>query len=1089
MFRPSNFTILMIFTLFTVIGLSMVPRLSIQLLPTTQQRPGLQVLYHWPHATPEVIEREVTAPLEGLFSLIPGIQNIHSTSKYGSGTIQLQLEKGSKLDYLRFEIAAKIRQLYPELPPAVSYPKIIIQGVEEENMERPILTYSLIGYGSSIDLQQYAKKKISPQLALNPGIQRIDVIGGHQLEWMLYYDSKKLALRGIQLHQIERAIRETFGSEALGITREGQHTLFVNLQQQAGGREINVDWSRIPIVKQTQRLVLLGELAEVEQREAPVHQYYRINGKNSIRLLFFPTPSTNTLRLSTQVKNQMEALQKQLPAGSRLIMEDDATEFLRIELSKIRQRTLWSLGILFLFLLLIYRNGRYLLTVLLSLTVNLGLASICYYFAQVELQLYALAGITVSFGLIIDNTIVMIHHLKEHQNLRVLPALLAGTLTTISALVVIYFLPEQWQNNLLGFGKVLIINLGISLVVARWFIPAMIEKLSIKSSIRRKTFSRRSIAIRSAIYYQKSLRLLLRFRPMVLTIVILTFGLPVFLLPQNIAGWKWYNNTIGSEWYREKGRPVVNQLLGGTLRLFSWNVYNGASYREPEETVLHIAAKMPLGATLDQMDRVCRRVESLLEEYHSGLEQYVTQVRSGQHGEIRVHFSETSPVGFPHQLKNQLEVFVRKIGGVKWNIFGVGQAFSNEGMGSPPSYRIALYGYHSEKLANLAETFAQKLKRHPRVKKVNTAAKVNWWERDLYLLQMKLDRQAFAFHSNGTEGLQPLTTLLHPFNQTPRSTLLLPGGNHLRSLDQQSQTNDLWSLKNQHLSLENSHIKLSQFSAISKQKSSSALHKENQEYVRVVEFEFLGNNQFGERLLETSILEMKKELPLGFSIERQGNSWRQQQASQQFYRLLPLVIALIFLIAAVQFESLRQALAIVCLIPLSFIGIFLTFYLFDFPFDQGGYTSFIMVSGLVVNSLILILNDFNGLRKEHPLQSSVQIFSQAYRQKITPIFLSVLSTALGLLPFTLYGKMETFWFSFAVGTIGGMLFSLLVISYVSPPILVETECLKEGVAVLRYLGFAVSRLLHLTKHRKTMKPGYQDTGIPGHRETVPPVIS
>jgi multidrug efflux pump subunit AcrB len=117
---------------------------------------------------------------------------------------------------------------------------------------------------------------------------------------------------------------------------------------------------------------------------------------------------------------------------------------------------------------------------------------------------------------------------------------------------------------------------------------------------------------------------------------------------------------------------------------------------------------------------------------------------------------------------------------------------------------------------------------------------------------------------------------------------------------------------------------------------------------------------------------------------------------------------------------------------MSFIGIFLTFYWFDFPFDQGGYTSFLLLSGIVVNSLILIFSDYYRYLKAYPWRAPIDMYLRAYRSKITPITLTVLSTALGLLPFTMHGAQEVFWFSLAIGTIGGLTFSLILIIFFVP---------------------------------------------------------
>jgi multidrug efflux pump subunit AcrB len=175
---------------------------------------------------------------------------------------------------------------------------------------------------------------------------------------------------------------------------------------------------------------------------------------------------------------------------------------------------------------------------------------------------------------------------------------------------------------------------------------------------------------------------------------------------------------------------------------------------------------------------------------------------------------------------------------------------------------------------------------------------------------------------------------------------------------------------------------------------------------------------------------MRLSVPLGYTFERMN--YRRQSEQQQLNGLLLLVMVLIFFICAVHFESLRQAFTIVLLIPISFIGIFLTFYLFDFYFDQGGYTAFIMVSGLAVNSLILILSDYQRFRRRQAGRNALDLYVKAYQHKITPIVLSVLSTALGLIPFMTAGDGEVFWFALAVGTVGGLVFSLLVITLITP---------------------------------------------------------
>ena len=137
------------------------------------------------------------------------------------------------------------------------------------------------------------------------------------------------------------------------------------------------------------------------------------------------------------------------------------------------------------------------------------------------------------------------------------------------------------------------------------------------------------------------------------------------------------------------------------------------------------------------------------------------------------------------------------------------------------------------------------------------------------------------------------------------------------------------------------------------------------------------------------------------------------------------MIAIIFFTTGILFNSLKQPLAIIFVIPISYIGVFLTFYLFGLNFDQGGFASFVLLCGITVNASIYILNEYNSIRKRYPLLSDVQAYTKAWNSKIIPIFLTVVSTILGFIPFLIGQGKEAFWFPLAAGTIGGLIASIL----------------------------------------------------------------
>ena len=233
-------------------------------------------------------------------------------------------------------------------------------------------------------------------------------------------------------------------------------------------------------------MVTLEKLIKVKHVEERPQSYYRINGLNSIYLYVTAEETANQLKLSDEVKRLMGGLQQKMPAGYEVHIGYDATEYIQKELDKIYFRTGLTVLILLLFVALITRNLRYLLLIVTSLVVNISVAVIFYYTFGLEMQLYSLAGITISLNLVIDNTIVMTDHILHRRNLKAFVSVLASTLTTIGALVIIFFLDEKIRLNLQDFAAVVIINLAVSLFVALFFVPSLIDKIGLEKKKRKK---------------------------------------------------------------------------------------------------------------------------------------------------------------------------------------------------------------------------------------------------------------------------------------------------------------------------------------------------------------------------------------------------------------------------------------------------------------------------------------------------------------------------------------------------------------------------------------------------------------------------
>ena len=181
----------------------------------------------------------------------------------------------------------------------------------------------------------------------------------------------------------------------------------------------------------------------------------------------------------------------------------------------------------------------------------------------------------------------------------------------------------------------------------------------------------------------------------------------------------------------------------------------------------------------------------------------------------------------------------------------------------------------------------------------------------------------------------------------------------------------------------------------------------------------------GTKMLERELEKFNKQLPTGYEAKSEmgGSRWSDKDNGQ--YLLLLLVAGIIFIVTSILFNSLRKPFAILFVMPISFIGVFLTFWLFELNFDQGGFAAMILLCGITVNAAIYLLDEYGNIRESKPHMDSVRAYLKAWNTKIVPILLTVLSTILGFIPFIIGNTKEGFWFPLAAGTIGGLVMSLV----------------------------------------------------------------
>ena len=611
-----------------------------------------------------------------------------------------------------------------------------------------------------------------------------------------------------------------------------------------------------------------------------------------------------------------------------------------------------------------------------------------------------------------------------------------------------FFLSQKARINLYDFSLVIIVNLLVSLFIALFFIPSLMQKLPLHARNSRRFIRRKRRVNRLLRIYERFLALGIRHKWVFILLLIWSFGLPLYLLPQQLEGdtraHKLYNATLGSKTYNQHIRLVLDKWSGGALRLFTEFVYEGSFYRQPERTRLYVLGEMPEGSTIQQLNQAVQQMEAYISTFDE-ISLFKTHISSYKNARISIFFTEEAVLsGFPFLLKGRLIQKAHSLGGMSWSVFGVGRGFSNKIFSGRKNAAIFLLGYNYRKLTALAEELIAHISQNKRVQEPVISTQTSMFRpeplQQEYVLALKREQLTLR-------GVSPYNvhSQLRYYTLQPRymGHYRISGRlNEVVMKARHASQRDLWYLRAAPLPLDSTVVKLGQDAAVSRKPSANAIYKKNQEYLVAVKFDYLGPPGLRKTFVQEQIQSFESMLPVGYKA-REPYFWYQRQEDENRQWLLPLVIGIIFFICAILFESLRQPLAVLSLIPVSFIGIFLTFYIFDINFDQGGFAAFVLIAGVTVNAALYIINDYNNLKQQSG-RTHLRMYAKAWQQKSIPVFLTITSTILGLVPFLIGGQNEVFWFAFAAGSIGGLLFSIPGILLFLPLFFVRKKVKQRG---------------------------------------------
>lgn len=1044
--KSHSFSIILVMILLMLVGaiFLVTGQLKVQYNPV-QENLRLTV-YFSGTGSARVLETEVTSVLEGVLNTVDGVSYVSASTDNGGGSITLNFKKGTNMETTRFDVSTRLRQIRPKLPEG-TYVGLSgsVGGGGRESQQ--ILRYTINADMPAIEIVRYAEEHLKTPLSRIEGVESVSTSGAKAFEWVLTFDPNSLRAVGMTPGNLSEAMSRYYQNSIVGTEVMEDRLMLVRLKS----RDLKGNLEQIPVGKVNGRMYYMGDFATVQYREQIPRSYNRINGLNTISLYVNALEDINTIEVTQAVKQKMEELKETLPENFAIRLNYDASEHLSNEMQKIFLRALLSLVILLVFVLAVSRNFRYLAVIGLTIVVNLLSAIIFYKLFGVGIEMYSMAGITVSLGIIIDTAIVIADHYTYYGNRKVMFSITGALLTTIGALMLVFFLPEETRANLSGFIWVIVINLSLSIVIAFLFVPALLEYLPLKNKgVVKNSMKRRRRLVRYTAGYERLMAWNRNHRWVYVVALIWLFGIPIQLLPSQVrhkiteqgqdntkgglVGF--YNKTIGSKWY-QRNKKWFEYPLGGTLNLFQKHSSGRMSFSRgdegPREVVLNVRADLAEGQTVQQLNEIVREMENWLQQYNEISEFYTTL--AGTSGTLEIHFKkEYQKTRFPFELKQRLWAKAMRFGGAVWTIPALDendQYLSNSVYRSNWSNSITLYGYNYDLLYRYAEELIDSLKLNRRV---NGQAGFTGRSYGSYVASefyLDLDRESLI--RTGTNLNRYLSYIREQLYDSEAPGKGVYDGHTytpVRLVSSDKDYYDLWHIRNDMVMIDSMNIRLSDLGTITKQRTGLSIQRDNQEYAISVGYEFIGSYDLRNKLVNDLTKRFNERLPMGFRVGA-SNSYGWWTAQKQRTALIFVVVLVILMICASMFESFKVPLVIIMLIPVSMMGVFLAYPIFGVSFGDGGFAAMIMLCGITVNAGIYLTSEYRTIAAGTG-QHGIKSYIKAFNRKIVPTMLTILSTVLGLIPFLFDGKSAQFWFSFAVGVMSGMLFSVIAIVLIMP---------------------------------------------------------
>lgn len=1015
----------LVFVAVIVLGLFSLSRLPIDQMPEMDP-PYVTVMTTYAGANASEIETNITKIVENSLNSVDGLKNITSTSKDNISVVTLEFEWGSNLDEALNDIRSYVDLLYDNLPDGVSRPMIL----KLNSSAMPIMVYGFTAKESYSGLDRILEDNVVNELKRIDGIGNITVSGAPERYVYIDLDPKQLDAYGLSLEMVGNAISANNLDLASGTVKMGKE----QYQMRVKGEYVeSAEIADIPVTTTaTGRQVFVRDLATVRDTIKDLSLDEKINGRDGARLIITKQTGANTVQIATEVRAKMETIMKTLPPDIESTNIRDGSEEIVNAINGLTESIFYALLFVVLVVLLFLGNWRSTLIIALTIPISLVTAFIYLLIADSSLNIISLASLTVAIGMVVDDAIVVLENISKHiergENPReaaicatneVWTSVIATTLVLVAVFVPLTMLPGMMGIFMKELGWIVTIVVCVSTTAAITLIPMLSSKLlkekpfyltqeareeaEAKAARKRFTYNNTIGRLFEAIEagYANLLRWCLRHK-----LVTLLFFVAVFiasLIP--LAAGK-----VGMDFMKEQD----NGRLSVTAEL-----QRGTRIEETLKTARHMEEDIwrILG---DDVVAISTSAGSNDDAGFAALFNSTTNNKISMTVRCTKKYDRDLTI---FQMQEKLRQCFADYPEIV--TFQVNQG-GGMGGGSNNSLSVEIYGYDFDQTTR----FTQELKK--RIDQNVAGARDTKVSRDEDRAELKItfDKQKLALH-----GLNGSTVAMYVRNRVNgmAAGYLKEDGNEYNIVvrlreEYRSSISDI-----EQLSIPTATgriIKLNELAKVQEYWCPPTIERKNrQRYLTITVMPY--NTSLGELAQGVQRELDQMDIPAEIHVDLAGNYKDQQDSGRDMVLLAALIIMLVYIVMASQFESFGKPAIIMFSILFAISGVLLTLLITGINLDMIGALGIILLVGIVVKNGIVLVDYINLMRERGvPLYEAIALSGQS---RLRPIMMTAFTTILGMIPMaTSNSEGSEMWTTMGTVIIGGLTFSTLVTLFVVP---------------------------------------------------------